>query len=191
MLLSDTIVDFYLFYDGAVDIQIWALLTRSQCKVSDTQVTVKACGPLVKINIGHNFKIINIRALILHMNISCDKIILLVSRYLSLGPRPSLELAIIGGICVSQTHLVLFRKIGWHLRQLISYKNVVLNMLFFLLQSLQYLYSHIYLWTKTWKFFIDEHFLKQIIKVMYRYVLNSILSFIWGNKKIWKNLDLK
>ena len=43
MLLSDTIVDFHLFYDGAVDIQIWALLTRSQCKVSDTQVTVKAC----------------------------------------------------------------------------------------------------------------------------------------------------
>ena len=31
----------------AVDIEIWALLTRSQCKVSDTQVTVKACGPLV------------------------------------------------------------------------------------------------------------------------------------------------
>ena len=26
------------------------LLTRSQCKVSDTQVTVKACGPLVKIS---------------------------------------------------------------------------------------------------------------------------------------------
>ena len=47
MLLSDTIVDFHLFYDGAVDIQIWALLTKSQCKVSDTQVTVKACGPLV------------------------------------------------------------------------------------------------------------------------------------------------
>ena len=47
MLLSDIIVDFHLFYDGAVDIQIWALLTRSQCKVSDTQVTVKACGPLV------------------------------------------------------------------------------------------------------------------------------------------------
>ena len=47
MLPSDTIVEFHLFYDGAVDIQIWALLTRSQCKVSDTQVTVKACGPLV------------------------------------------------------------------------------------------------------------------------------------------------
>ena len=28
-------------------IQIWALLTRSQCKVSDTQVTVKAFAPLV------------------------------------------------------------------------------------------------------------------------------------------------
>ena len=47
MLLSDTIVDFHLFYDVADDIQIWALLTRSQCKVSDTQVTVKACGSLV------------------------------------------------------------------------------------------------------------------------------------------------
>ena len=47
MLLSDTIVDFHLFYDGAVDIQICTLLTRSQCKVSDTQVTVKAHGPLV------------------------------------------------------------------------------------------------------------------------------------------------
>ena len=37
----------FLFYNGAVDMQICALLTRSQCKVSDTQVTVKACGPLV------------------------------------------------------------------------------------------------------------------------------------------------
>ena len=46
MLLSYTIVDFYLFYNGAVDMQIRAL-TRSQCKVCDTQVTVKACGPLV------------------------------------------------------------------------------------------------------------------------------------------------
>ena len=27
--------------------QICALLTRIQCKVSDTQVTVKACGPLI------------------------------------------------------------------------------------------------------------------------------------------------
>ena len=47
MLLSYTIVYFHLFYDGAVYIQIWAPLTRSQCKVSDTQVTLKACGPLV------------------------------------------------------------------------------------------------------------------------------------------------
>ena len=47
MLLSYTIVDFHLFYDGAVDTQIWALLTRSQCKVSDAQVTVQACGPLL------------------------------------------------------------------------------------------------------------------------------------------------
>ena len=47
MLLSYTIVDLHLFYDGAVEIQILAPLTRSHCKVSDTQVTVKVCGPLV------------------------------------------------------------------------------------------------------------------------------------------------
>ena len=48
MLLSYTIVDFYFHYNkGAVDMQICTLLTRIQCKVSDTQVTVKACGPLV------------------------------------------------------------------------------------------------------------------------------------------------
>ena len=34
--------------------QIWALLTRSQCKVSGTQVTVKAFGPLVY---GKNFEL--------------------------------------------------------------------------------------------------------------------------------------
>ena len=30
MLLSYTIIDFHLFYDDAIDIQIWAPLTRSQ-----------------------------------------------------------------------------------------------------------------------------------------------------------------
>ena len=39
--------DFYLFYNGSVDMQIRVLLTRSQCRVSDTQVTVKACGHIV------------------------------------------------------------------------------------------------------------------------------------------------
>ena len=57
MLLSDTIVDFHLSYDGAVDIQILALLTRSQCKVSDTQVTVKAHGPLVGYYVGNSILI--------------------------------------------------------------------------------------------------------------------------------------
>ena len=46
------IVEFYLFYDWAVDMQIHvhvlALLT-DHCRVSDTQVTVKACGPLVQV----------------------------------------------------------------------------------------------------------------------------------------------
>ena len=31
MLISSAIVDFYFFYDWGVDMQIWALLTRSQC----------------------------------------------------------------------------------------------------------------------------------------------------------------
>ena len=47
------------------------------------------------------------RASILHKVISCDKIFLLVSKYLSLRFWTSLELSIIGGICVSQTHLVI------------------------------------------------------------------------------------
>ena len=44
---DDATVDFHLFYDGAADMQIWILLTRSQCRVSHTQVTVKALGHLV------------------------------------------------------------------------------------------------------------------------------------------------
>ena len=44
MLLSYATVDFHLFSDGA-------LLTRSQCRSSDTQVTVKALGTLVKIKV--------------------------------------------------------------------------------------------------------------------------------------------
>ena len=42
------IVNFYIFYDGPVDIQMWSYMTLSQCRVSDTQVTVKACWPLVR-----------------------------------------------------------------------------------------------------------------------------------------------
>ena len=38
MLLTYSIVDFDLFFDRVVDI----LLTRSRCKVSKTQVTIKA-----------------------------------------------------------------------------------------------------------------------------------------------------
>ena len=46
MLLSYTIVDFY-YYNGAVDMQICTPLTRSQCKVSDTQVIVRPVGLLL------------------------------------------------------------------------------------------------------------------------------------------------
>ena len=43
MSIFSTIVDFCLLLDRSVDTQIWAVLTRSQCRVSDKQVTVKVC----------------------------------------------------------------------------------------------------------------------------------------------------
>ena len=42
MQLSLVIDDFYFFYNGPVDNRILALLTRSQRRVSDTQVTIEA-----------------------------------------------------------------------------------------------------------------------------------------------------
>ena len=53
--------------------------------------------------------VINIRAFILHMSISRDKIFLLVSRYLSLWPWPHLELAIIGPFCFTNTSCLRLR----------------------------------------------------------------------------------
>ena len=47
MLLSCATDDLYLIYDGKADMQIWALLTRSQCRNSGAQVTVKVFGPVV------------------------------------------------------------------------------------------------------------------------------------------------
>ena len=35
---------FYLFFDGPVDMKIWVPRTRIQCRLSYTQVTVKARG---------------------------------------------------------------------------------------------------------------------------------------------------
>ena len=49
MQLPSAIVYFSLFDDGPVDTQILALMTGSQCIVSDTQMNVKALGPLVLI----------------------------------------------------------------------------------------------------------------------------------------------
>ena len=49
-------VDSYLFNEWGGDMQMRVLLTASQCRVFDTRVTVKACGPLVKssyINLLH------------------------------------------------------------------------------------------------------------------------------------------
>ena len=37
---------FLLFYDGATDMQIWALLTRSQCRISDIRWPLRPLGLL-------------------------------------------------------------------------------------------------------------------------------------------------
>ena len=44
---SSAIVDFYSYYDGPVDMQIQALLTRILWRISDTRMTVEDPGPLV------------------------------------------------------------------------------------------------------------------------------------------------
>ena len=47
MQLPSAIVYFSLFDDGPIDTQILALMTGSQCIVSDTQMNVKARGHFV------------------------------------------------------------------------------------------------------------------------------------------------
>lgn len=47
MLSFSSVVDFYLFYDGLVDMLIRALLPTRQCRVSNIKVPVKARGPFV------------------------------------------------------------------------------------------------------------------------------------------------
>ena len=50
MLFFYAVVDFYFFYDVAVDMQIWALLTRSQWRVSDdTRWPFRPVGLLLSI----------------------------------------------------------------------------------------------------------------------------------------------
>ena len=60
MQFSTAIVDSNLFYDGSVDMQIRALLTKSPLGVSDTQVTVMACGPVVHFLINIYFDSTNV-----------------------------------------------------------------------------------------------------------------------------------
>ena len=68
------------------------------------------CDPFFEnFKFANNYWTVSARAFILHMSVSCDKIFLLVFRYLSLWPWPSLELATIGGICVSRTSCFFFQ----------------------------------------------------------------------------------
>ena len=104
----------YLFFLPCdLDIGVFSLFFFKNVNLANDFWTVSARAlifhmsiPCDKTFLWFHYFLINIRAFILHMSISCDMIVLLVSRYLSLWTWPSLELAIIGGICVSQTHLV-------------------------------------------------------------------------------------
>ena len=46
MMLSYTIFIFMYYYNGTVGMKLCVILINSQCKFSDTQVTIKASGPL-------------------------------------------------------------------------------------------------------------------------------------------------
>lgn len=48
MLFSYATVNFHLFYERTADIPISAFLTRSQSRVSDTQLTIEALEHLVE-----------------------------------------------------------------------------------------------------------------------------------------------
>ena len=69
----------------------------------------------------YHYFLINIRAFILHMSISCDNLSTGIKIFVLMWPWPSLELAIIGGICVPQTHLVCH----WHFISL--YACILIN----------------------------------------------------------------
>ena len=62
-----------MFYDGPFDLQIWALLTRSHCSVSNTQGTVKAHGPLVIPAVKH-FVIVKQYWNLVSIVVVCDSI---------------------------------------------------------------------------------------------------------------------
>ena len=47
--LCNCLFSFILWWDVDMHIPVWAHTTKSQCRVSDTQVTLKACGPFVSL----------------------------------------------------------------------------------------------------------------------------------------------
>ena len=126
MLLSCITAGFHLFYDLAADMQIWALLTRSQWRVSDTQVTVKAHGPLV-LNSIVGAGLVDVQILWNYINswwsvltqiwpLHCN----VISCVSSLGNLSySGDLLLITGMCcssfVAQKHCHLWEKLGWYL----------------------------------------------------------------------------
>ena len=94
---------------GCWYIQIWAPLTRNQCKVSDNQVTVKACGPLVVGNdinsylpLSHKAQLSTGQYLaeILWLMQLCDYYSILFSRPSLYSPLASLSLSLSLFLCL-------------------------------------------------------------------------------------------
>ena len=80
----------------------------------------------------------------------------------------------------------LFRMLDGHLMHLMSWKKV-LNMRFFLYTTFRICIPHISQWTKTWKNITDKYFSENdLIDVIYRFVSNNSILFIWENEKMKK-----
>ena len=81
----------FIYSYGVANMQIWTVLTKSQSRVSDTQVAVKTLGPLVFFSLSLKVSIIKMfnlfakrtKRLTLTINVPC-KTILFVARMMQI-----------------------------------------------------------------------------------------------------------
>ena len=105
--------------------QICTLLTRIQCKVSDIQVTVKACGPLVKFtHFLHLYYLLP--------NASTTRVV--YPRFLLQGRKPCLKMSAIMIRCTCYLIYPLFHRykllIKKHLNKILFSKTKIKKLLF-------------------------------------------------------------
>ena len=85
-------------------------------------------------------------------------------------------------------HFVFFRLLDWHLMRLISWKNLVFNTLFFLLQPLEYVYPLTTHWTKTWEIINDKYLCRKRLNIIYK-LFWTIAYLSFEKIKKWKYLE--